>query len=219
VPSVPPGSEAQVIPDYGGILGDQFIVLQGCIDEILRGHSLSQRWMTEDADAYAATRIDPAEAVRIADEELASLKTWLDQRWESAPRDTRVMQSLLKHLPGGRHAVKLSEAAPYLLAVAVAAHGAFFGPIDLLIIGGFSLVTWLGEKFSNETAARARQANRTMRERFELLAGQQVRQVHDWLGTQVAPRHRIDEVTGLIEAIAAELGHGSVDAVRDQEAP
>lgn len=213
-----PQSETSPAPDFAGILKDQFIVLQGRIDELLRADPISQRWMTDEADSYAAVRIDPATAAHIAEEELASLKAWLDQRWESAPRDTRIMQSLLKHLPGGRHAVKLSEAAPYLLALAVATHGAFFGPIDLLIIGGFSLATWLGEKFSNETAARVRQSNHMIRERFESLAGRQVRQIYEWLGTHVPSQRQIGAVSRLVEKIAAGVGQPATNAVRDREA-
>jgi hypothetical protein len=61
-----------------------------------------------------------------------------------------------------------SEAAPYLLTIVVATHHAFFGHVDLIILGGYSLATWLTERLSNEVAARTRQANRSINDRFEI---------------------------------------------------
>src|SRR4029078_6120492 len=85
---------------------------------------------------YTAVKLDPADAGKIADEELAELRGWLERRWNATPRDTALLMRLLKHLPGGERLTKLSEAAPYLLAIIVATHHAFFGHVDLMILGG-----------------------------------------------------------------------------------
>ena len=63
-----------------------------------------------------------------------------------------LLQKLLKHLPGGEKLTQWSEAAPYLLTIVVATHHAFFGHIDLMILGGYTLATWLTERLSNEVA-------------------------------------------------------------------
>jgi predicted NBD/HSP70 family sugar kinase len=78
-----------------------------------------------------------------------------------------VLTKLIKHLPGGEKLTRWSEAAPYLLAAVVATHHAFFGPVDLMVIGGWSLATWLTERLSNEVASRTRETNRAINRRFE----------------------------------------------------
>ena len=77
------------------------------------------------------------QAGEIADEELANLHNWLEKKWNATPRNTALLAQLIKHLPGGEKLTQWSEAAPYLLAVVVATHHAFFGPVDLLVIGGW----------------------------------------------------------------------------------
>jgi hypothetical protein len=105
-------------------------------------------------------------------------------------------------LPGGKQLTKWSEAAPYLLTVIVATHHAFFGHIDLLILGSYSLATWLGERLSNEVTSRTRQTNRQIAERFAKLAREQVERVCVWLeqrtpGTEQLRRleHMADELS------------------------
>ena len=49
---------------------------------------------------------------RIADEELAELKAWLEKKWNATPRDTALLLKLLRHLPGGTKLTQWSEAAP-----------------------------------------------------------------------------------------------------------
>jgi hypothetical protein len=91
---------------------------------------------------------------------------------------------LLRHLPGGDKLTKWTEAAPYLLAVVVATHHVFLGPVDLIVLGGWSLATWLTEKLSNEVAMRTRATNRKIAERFAELAHKQIDQICDWLDHQ-----------------------------------
>ena len=75
---------------------------------------------------------------------------------------------------------------------------------DLLIIGGFSLATWLTEKLSNEVTARVRQSNRRITDRFTDLAHAQIQQITTWLTAQAPPADVLDELEKMAEEIAAE---------------
>jgi hypothetical protein len=169
------------VPDFRAILMDQMILVQSRIDDAIRSSSLGRQWASADASGYAAAGIDPARAGEIADQEIADLRAWLQERWNASPRDTAILQKLLKHLPGGQTLTQWSEAAPYLLAIVVATHHAFFGPVDLLVIGGFSLATWMMEKLSNEVASRTRSANRRIAQRFSALAHEQINAMASWI--------------------------------------
>jgi hypothetical protein len=197
--------EDQAVPDFVAMLKEQFAVVQSRIEDALRADPAGERWIEQDQAEFAQVRIDPADAGRIAQEELAELKTWLEKRWNATPRDTAVLQRLLKHLPGGTQLAKWSEAAPYLLAVVVAAHHAVFGPIDLMVIGGFTLATWLSERLSNEVAARTRLTNRTISQRFEELAHRQINQMIAWLERQVPAHAQIDQLQRLTEELAESM--------------
>lgn len=190
-------------PDYASILSDQLVVLQSRIEDILRSSQMVEHWIEEESESWAETRLDPQDAACIADEELDQLRQWLAEHARQSPRDTRTLERLLKHLPGGERMVKLSESAPYLLTLIVATHGAFLGPIDLLIIGGFSVATWLTEKLSNEVTARARRTNRDIQRRFEHLGQEQVEKTRLWLERH-APRPeelvKLEEAAGRIAA-------------------
>lgn len=189
------------VPDFRAGLTDQFAVVQSRIDDALRSSPLIERWLVERAEGYRAARIDPAEAGKIAAEELAELRDWLEKRWNATPRDTLLIMKLLRHLPGGAKLVQWAEATPYLLALIVATHHAFFGPVDLMVIGGFSLATWLSERLSNEVTNRVRLANRRIGERFAALAHQQIERVCEWLDHQ-APQ---DRALRKLEEAAEEL--------------
>jgi hypothetical protein len=189
------------VPDFRANLIDQFVIIQSRIDDALRTTPTGQKWIADSAAGYAASKIDPAEAGNIADDEIAQLNAWLQCRWNATPRDTALLMKLLRYLPGGEKLTQWSEAAPYLLAIIVAAHHAFFGHIDLMILGGYSLATWLTERLSNEVAARTRQANRAIAFRFGKLSHDQIRKSIDWLQSR-APK--ISEIDSL-EAKANEL--------------
>lgn len=193
------------LPDFAQILVDQFMVVQSRLDDLLRAHPVVARWIEDRSADYQQTRIDPACAGRIADEEMAALRSWLEAYWGRKPRDTRTIEKLLSYLIGKKNSVQLSEVAPYLLTLVVVSHGAFFGPIDLLIIGGFSLATWLGEKLSNEVTARTRQANRRIQERFEELTRQQVDMARSWLERQAPDAARLDRIARSADDLAAEV--------------
>ena len=110
--------------------------------------------MNDDGPGLATSKIDPSTAGKIADNQIADLKNWLESRWNATPRDTAILKKLLSIVPGGDKLTKWSEAAPYLLTIIVVTHHAFFGHIDLLVLGGYSLATWLTERLSNEVASR-----------------------------------------------------------------
>lgn len=200
---------AQGVPDFRAALIDQFTIVQTRIEDVLRSSPSGRGWLSERADELISIRLDPAEAGRIADEEIAALQDWLEKHWNSTPRDTAVISKLLKYLPGGEKLTQWSEAAPYILAIVVATHHAFFGPIDLLVIGGFSLATWLTEKLSNQVASRARVANTTIAQRFTTLAHQQIDRVCQWIDRQ-APANK---ALGELEEVANEVSE-SVEPAR-----
>jgi hypothetical protein len=171
-------------PDFRAALVEQFTVVQSRIDDALRSSSLGTGWLTERQTAFVAAKMDPALAGNIADEELASLKQWLEKRWNATPRDTVLLLRLLRYLPGGDKIVAWTEAAPYLLAIILATHYTLFGHVDLLAVGGFSLVTWLTEKLSNEVSKHVKETNRKIGVRFAELAHAQINQVIEWLRQQ-----------------------------------
>jgi hypothetical protein len=216
------GAREQQLPDFRATLVDQFAVLQSRIDDVLRSGPLGQRWLDNAAvsqpksegtppepsspaadrpaaaagrSALESIRINPAEAGKIADEELDALRRWLEQKWNATPRDTRMLESLLKYLPGGRKLSRWTEAAPYLLTIVLVTHGAFFGHLDLMVLGGYSLLTWVTERMSNEVASRTRLANTRIEQRFAELAHDQIERACAWLDKQ-APGKRMLEQLG-----------------------
>jgi hypothetical protein len=189
------------VPDFNAALVDQFKIIQSRIDDCVRAVPSGEKWLADPAAGYGDSKIDPALAGRIADEELNDLKDWLQKRWNATPRDTAILLKLLKYLPGGEKLTQWTEAAPYLLAIIVAAHHAIFGHVDLMILGGYSLATWLTERLSNEVAARTRRANRTIAVRFERLAHDQLRRSIAWVEAQAPRLAELD----VIEAMADEM--------------
>ncbi len=194
----PKGSDepqaARQVPDFSQMLIDQFTIVQSRIDDALTGTGAGPRWMAHESLKYAACKIDPSEAGKIAVEELEALNAWLKKRWDATPRDTVLLLKLLRHLPGGEKLTQWTEAAPYLLAIIVATHHAFFGHVDLMILGGYSAATWLMERLSNEVKSRTRQTNRAIASRFEKLVHEQLARVAHWLENLTPAMERIDAV-------------------------
>ncbi len=87
-PALEAEKEARQVPDFHATLKDQFLVVQSRIDDCLRGTPTGQRWLADRANGYPASKIDPDDAGKIADEELNDLKDWLQRRWNATPRDT-----------------------------------------------------------------------------------------------------------------------------------
>lgn len=200
----PPDLEQRGL-DFRRALVDQFQVVQARIDDILRADPTTARWLDDPEHSFDAAKIDADQAGAIADEELAELRTWLEKKWNATPRDTALLTKLIKHLPGGEKLTQWSEAAPYLLAAVVATHHAFFGHVDLLILGGYSLATWLTERMSNEVASRARETNRAMSRRFAELAQAQINRVVSWLDQRAPSTKTLSELQRLADRVSESL--------------
>jgi hypothetical protein len=192
------------LPDFAKLLADQLIVVQSRLDDVLQAIPSGKKWL-EPGSGWQSAKIDPNDAAKIAVEELTELKNWLEKRWNATPRDTILLLRLLRHLPGGEKLTQWTEAAPYLLAIIVATHHAFFGHIDLMILGGYSLATWLTERLSNEVASRARQANRQIATRFEKLAHAQIQKSTTWLESQSPRPHEITTLTTMADTLEESL--------------
>ena len=189
----PADADSQV-PDFRANLVDQFAVVQSRMDDTVRSGALASRWVVDRAETFAAAHIPADDAGKIVDEELSGLRFWLENRWNANPRDTLLILRLLRHLPGGQKLVRYFEATPYLLALVVATHHALFGHVDLMVIGGYSLATWLTEKLSNEVTNNVRDTNRRIGERFARLAHRQIAMLGDWLDQQAPSARRLDHL-------------------------
>jgi hypothetical protein len=159
-------------PDFRQIAVEQFRAFNNRIDDLCRSSAAGR--LAIDSGALSRSLLPEESAGRIVDEELGAFRSWLNEKWDATPRDTVMIQKLLKLIPGASRLPQYSEAAPYLLAIVVAAHHAFFGPVDLAILGAYSFVTWLGERAGNEVGARTRATNARISERFLDLVHRQV---------------------------------------------
>jgi hypothetical protein len=193
-------------PNFNAALADQFTVVQSRIDDALRSDPAVEKWINEDQAAYAAVKMNPVDAGAIADEQIADLRDWLESRWNATPRDTALLKKILKLVPGGEKLTQWSEAAPYLLALVVAAHHAIFGPVDLMVVGGFSLATWLTERLSNEVAARTRLTNRRIEEKFGQMAHRQIEAMCAWIEGRVPTMKMLDAVEEQADRIGEGMG-------------
>lgn len=196
----PPGAlspadeiKAREAPNFATVLVDQFSIVQSRIDDLLRTSPIAQKWIAAGPAAFEQAKLAPQLAGKIADEELAELRAFLEKRWNATPWDTRIVQGLLKHLPGGSKLTNISEAAPYLLAVALIAHHAMFGT-DLLVLGGYTLATWLTERLSNEVANRTRAANSRIADRFTRLVHEQIQKMSGWISQQAVAKKAMDQL-------------------------
>jgi hypothetical protein len=204
--SLNPNSDAadREAPDFKRLLIDQFNIVQSRLDDALRQ---SRELRRDGAEApYKSAMIDPEQAGRIAEEELGELRNWLEKRWNATPRDTRLLESLLRHLPGGKKITQWTEAAPYLLVLVVAAatHH-LFGGVDLAVLGGWSVATWLSERLSNEVSAHTRATNQKITDRFAHLAHEQIEKLCRWLDEQAPSTRSLDEIAKSMDTAQATL--------------
>jgi hypothetical protein len=200
------GPDGRAVPDFKTTVSDQFAVVQSRIEDVMRSSPAGQRWLSANEASYKQARMEPGAAGAIVSEELAELEKWLEERWNATPRDTLLLMRLLRHLPGGEKLSKWTEAAPYLLAVVVATHHAILGPVDLVVLGGWSLATWLTEKLSNEVATRTRMTNRRIAERFSELAHTQINRVSDWLNAQAPTTWELQNLEKAAEEMYSVVG-------------
>ncbi len=91
-------------PDFPRDVGDAFDVFAARCEDAMKDAGLAPK-----PGEWRLSR-DRAEA--LATENLAALRRWLEERWDRKPRDTRALEWLAKHVPGGKHVTKLSETAP-----------------------------------------------------------------------------------------------------------
>jgi len=71
----------------------------------------------------------------------------------------------------------------------------------LIILGGYSAVTWLSEKINDEVASRTRATNRAITDRYQKLAAQQIERTIAWLAQLAPPRRTLTQIAEQIEAI------------------
>ena len=192
------------LPDFAQTLTEQFTVLRSRVDDVIRSDPAAAAWVASDGDAYATALMPPAAAAAIAAEEIGKLKAWLEQRWNATPRDTKLLQTLIKHLPGGKQLTKWSEAAPYLVTIGLVAHHVLLPHLSL-VIGGYTLATWLTERLSNEVTGRTRATNRAIGDRFAQLAHEQLTAACLWLDRQAPPASSLDELERLAGELAADV--------------
>jgi hypothetical protein len=194
------------VPDFHAMLADQMRIVQARIEDAIVLTPQSRAWFGQpNRGGFDQALINPNDAGDIATEELDRLKDFLNRKWNATPRDTAVLTKLIKHLPGGEKLTRWSEAAPYLLAAVVATHHAFFGPVDLMVIGGWSLATWLTERLSNEVASRARETNRAINRRFEQLAHQQINRAVEWLTARAPTNRALEQLNNIANSISETL--------------
>jgi hypothetical protein len=98
-------------------------------------------------------------------------------------------------LPGGKKITQWTEAAPYLLVLVVAAatHH-LFGGVDLAVLGGWSIATWLTERLSNEVASHTRATNQKITDRFARLTHEQIEKLCRWLDEQAPTGKALDQL-------------------------
>jgi hypothetical protein len=197
--------ETREPPDFSANLSEQFTVVRSRIDDLVRSSAIGAKWISGDEEAYQSAMLDPATAGLIATTELSDLREWLEKRWNATPRDTRMLQALLKHLPGGQRLTKLAEAAPYLLVIAMAAAHVMFWHVELPVLGGYTLLTWLTERISNEVSIRTRATNRRMAVRFEELAHDQIQRVCAWMDRQAPTAKELEKLERLMNDLAEAL--------------
>jgi hypothetical protein len=206
------------VPDFWQILVDQFMTAQSRMDDAVRSSSVGEEWIESDPAGYAEVKIDPGEAGRIAEKEIEDLKEWLQKHWDENPRDTKILEKLLKYLPGGSKLAHWTEAAPYLLILVCAVKGAFFGPLDFLVIGGFNLATWLGEKLSNEITARARQTNQRILSAYSELIASQIERFAGWLEERAPAESKLRYLEEAVVEFHGALEEGRITGPDREEA-
>ena len=192
-------------PDFVATLSEHFTVVRSRIDDVVRSNDIAAKWIAQDPDGYRAAMIDPATAGLIATEEVQQLRDWLEKKWNATPRDTKMLQAFVKYLPGGKKLTQWSEAAPYLLTIALIVHHALFWHIDLPVLGGYTLLTWLTERISNEVSIRTKSTNRKMSDRFERLSHEQIGRICRWMDQHSPTMEELNK----LERMATELAEAT----------
>ncbi len=178
-------------PDFRAIVVEQFLSLQTRIDDLMRDH------IKTDSEEW---KLPAEQAGRIVEDELGQLKQWLETKWNATPRDTAILNKILKLIPGASNLNKYSEAAPYLMTGYLAMSGALFGHLDLILLSSYGTVVTLFEKISDEVASRTRSANRAIADRYEKLVRQQIEQTIGWLDRRAPSRAQLAALERQLDA-------------------
>lgn len=194
-----PAVEERPLPNFHDLLSEQFSIFQSRLDTQVRAHLEPDSGIDLDATDYKTIFFKSEDAGRIATEELAALKQWLGEKWDAKPRDTRLLERFLRALPGGEKIIAYTEAAPWLLVIVLALQGMAFSGLDWVIIGGYSLATWITEKLSNEVTNRTRETNHLIQKRFQKLADAQTAAMIDWLESRVPDLQQINKLERLMD--------------------
>ena len=75
-----------------------------------------------------------------------------------------------------------------------------------MILGGYTLATWLTERLSNEVAQQARLTNRRIADRFAELAHEQLERVAAWLDERTPSPEVLSKLEELTEQLTAAAG-------------
>jgi GTPase SAR1 family protein len=166
-PSQDDRNDTSKLPDFPQLAADQFRVVQATIREAIT------EAMPKGAPAIAF-EIDADRAASIVTDEMNQLRDWLESHRGRDPLDTRIVKKLLGAVPGADKLTRYSEWTPYLLAAGFLTTRLSPIPIDLLVIGGFSLAAWGGEKLNNAVVRRTSQANTQISVRYAALVAEQI---------------------------------------------
>ncbi len=159
--------EQSKVPDFPQLAADQFRVVQATIREAISSA------MPKGAPPITF-EIDAERAAGIVTDEMNQLRDWLENHRGRDPLDTRIVKKLLGAVPGGDKLTRYSEWTPYLIAAGFLTTRLSPIPIDLLVIGGFSLAAWGGEKLNNAVVRRTSQANSQISMRYAALVAEQI---------------------------------------------
>lgn len=195
-PDVGSVSSQNSLPDFRAIVVEQFQAFQSRMDDLIQPHGFlnASEWKL------------PSElAGKIVDDELTELQRWLEIKWNATPRDTAILNKILKLIPGGEKATRYSEAAPYLLTGYLTMSGAIFGHLDLLALAGYSGIVTLFHRLSDEVTSRTRQTNRNITKRYSALVHQQIQKILDCLDQQAPTRAELNKIEQLMDQIRSHV--------------
>jgi hypothetical protein len=82
---------------------------------------------------------------------------------------------------------------------------------DLLVLGGYTLATWLTERLSNEVANRTRAANERIADRFTRLAHEQIQKICTWIDQQAIAAKTIERLDRTAADLATAAGVAGAD--------
>jgi hypothetical protein len=185
------------VPDFRGELVDAYASFTARVGDVLAAH---------DLPAEGDWRLPGEPAAEAADEVLGDFRRWLEARWDKTPRDTRAIEWLAKRVPGGQKAVKLTETAPYLLVAASAATSFVTAGAEQVVIGGYLLTTWLGEKLSDEVAAETRRTNTRLAASFADVCERQATAAAAWAMRQAPSPEAVAELADAVDDVARRAG-------------